>query len=246
MNIENPYLGVSFLVSYVIAIICVFWLFGQSSNEALIASLLAITALGGASFAIFRHQRALMSESSQFQPSPLTPDSPILNSLMKGAIEVVCRGVSVPQTPESADLRAFIFQVRNNELVCSHYWSPNPTKEEVGITRFALDRELANEVSVVRAALDRQPCRTEINVNVQGMEGVSGEIDPDLTFVLAAPIFNPDGSVWGVVDFDSGNDVGKDLLKTTVSDTVMYILAEHLRLIFSLTEENESTGQASK
>ena len=239
MNIEKPYLAVGFIAAYLISLISVFWLFGDNTLNVLIVCLVSITALAGASVTIFRYQQAQTLNDSTIRPSPLTPDSPILSSLIQGAIETVCRGVSVPQTPETAGLRAFIFQLRGNELVCSHYWSPNPTREEVGITKFALTRELADEVAVVRAALDKNPCRTAVAPLADNLEGVSGSIDAELNFVLAAPILNKDGTIWGVVDFDSGNDVGEALLKTTVSDSVMYNLAEHLRLIFSLTEEPE-------
>lgn len=159
-------------------------------------------------------------------------------------METVCRGVSVPQTPESASLSAFIFKVEGKELVCTHYWAPNPREEQVGILRFALLPELADRVAVVRAALEKKPCRTPVDPIPEGTEGVSGSIDPDLSFVLAAPILNKDNSVWGVVDFDVENEIGKTLLMNTVSDSVLYKLADHLRLIFSLTEQNRGVEAA--
>jgi predicted nucleotide-binding protein len=58
--------------------------------------------------------------------SPRTPDTEVLNNLVNGALQTVCRAVSVPQTPESAKLRVFIFKKLGDQLVCSHYWSPNP------------------------------------------------------------------------------------------------------------------------
>jgi len=241
MEIEQSHLKIVFAISYLVAVVSVFWLFSDSGHEPLIVSLTSITAISASAIAIFRHRKEIEAEFG-IVPSPLTPDSPLLNKLMAGAIETVCRGVSVPQTPESADLSAFIFRLENSELVCTHYWSPNPRQEQVGVNRFELRQDLLDKVAVVQAALDKRPHRTPVAPLEEGTQGVSGDIDPTLNFVLAAPILNEDKTVWGVVDIDSGNDAGKALLSNSVSDTVMYNLAEHLRLIFSLTEPgNENT-----
>ena len=61
------------------------------------------------------------------------------------------------------------------------------------------------------------------------------EMSKELSFVLAAPIRNSDGTLWGIVDFDAGNEVGVSLLKTDVSDAVMYQLAQHVSVICSLS-----------
>ena len=236
MQLEKNNLNIAFIASYLIAIVSIFWVFKNNTYGPLIVALSSVTALAGSVIAIYIFNKKQVSENTGIKPSPLTPDSPLLNKLMEGAIATVCRGVSVPQTPESADLSAFIFKLERNELICSHYWSPNPRQEQVGINRFELKRELANQVAVVRAALDKAPCRTSVDPIPDGTNGVRGAIYPELNFVLASPILNEDKSVWGVVDFDSGNDAGKTLLMNTVSDSVMYHLAEHLRLIFSLAE----------
>lgn len=235
MNIERPFLAISFVVSYLVAVISTFWLSSDGSYNPLIVALISVSALAATAIEILRQRQSALTAAT-IRPSPLTPDSRILSRLMQGAIETVCRGVSVPQTPETADLRAFIFQLNGSELVCSHYWAPNPVQEEVGLTKFNLERDLADKIAVVRAALDKRTCRTAVEPIANGTEGISGNIDPELNFVLATPILNRDGSIWGVVDFDSGNDIGKALLQTSVSDSVMYHLAEHLRLIFSLSE----------
>lgn len=235
MNIEKPFLVVAFIAAYVISLVSVSWLFSDNTFEPFVAALISITALAGAAFEIHRYQ-VKTNASATIQPSPLTPDSRILSRLMQGAIETVCRGVSVPQTPETADLRAFIFQLKGGELVCSHYWAPNPVQEEVGITKFSLRPELVDKIVVVDAALNQKTCRTPVVPIPEKTDGVEGGIDPELNFVLATPILNKDKSLWGVVDFDSGNEIGKALLQTTVSDSVMFHLADHLRLIFSLAE----------
>jgi len=179
--------------------------------------------------------------SAAFLPSPLTADSPLLNEIIRGAVHTVCRGVTVPKTPEEARLRAFIFKKHGNQLVCTHFWAPDNlrVKEEVGLS-FDLDRALADKVVVIKAFFDRRPARTAVQPMPKNMKGVKGEVSEDLEFVLAVPIYNRDkeSSIWGVVDFDTSNDIGRALLSNDVSDTVMYHLADHLRLIFSLSEQS--------
>jgi hypothetical protein len=171
------------------------------------------------------------------QPSPLTPNAPLLNELVRGAIETVCRAVSLPQTPENARIRAFIFRVERNDLVCTHFWSPNPTQEEVGL-RFELRPDLVDKIAVVSAALSRRIARTPVAELPKRLPGVKGNVAGDLNFVLAAPIYDNDMSIWGVVDFDTATDAGQSLLQNEVSDQVMFQLARHLRVIFKL----ESAG----
>jgi hypothetical protein len=43
------------------------------------------------------------------------------------------------------------------------------------------------------------------------------------------------GVFGGTVDFDAGNEKGKELLLTEVSDAAMFQLAQHLQLILSLS-----------
>jgi hypothetical protein len=71
---------------------------------------------------------------------------------------------------------------------------------------------------------------------------VRGEVSEDLSFVLAVPIYNrdPEKSIWGVVDFDTSNDIGRALLSSAISDNVMFHLAEHLSLLFALSEAQGS------
>ncbi len=177
------------------------------------------------------------------QPSALTPDMPLLNELVRGAIETVCRAVSLPQTPESAQLRAFIFRVEGNSLVCTHFWSPNPTREEVGLS-FQLTRKVADDgVVVVRAALNREITRTDVRPLPADEQGIRGQVSPDLLFILAAPIFDANNqNVWGIVDFDAATEAGRSLLLNDVSDQVMFQLARHLRLMFALHGTDHRQG----
>lgn len=233
-SIDDKNLSFALFAAALVAIASVIWLHQSPEYEPLIVAIGGIAGTVAAAVALVRHARQASSDAKLYA-SALTPDSPILKRLMEGAVETVCRGVSVPQTPESAALSAFIFRLENRELVCTHYWAPNPRKEQVGLLRFAFSEEVAKRVAVVRAAISKEPCRTSVAPIPEGSPGISGDID-SINFVLATPILNPDKSVWGVVDFDSANEVGKALLRTEVSDTVMHNLAAHLRLIFSLTE----------
>jgi len=197
------------------------------------AVILIVTLIG---IVIVEVTEAKASGSQPMQPSPLTPDLSLLNELVNGAIQTVCRAVSVPQTPESAKLRAFIFRKEGNQLVCTHYWSPNPAREMVGKLRFEINAAVSERVAVVRAVIDEGICRTPVAPLPDDLKGIVGDVSEDLSFVLAAPILDPSGAIWGIVDFDAGNDIGKSLLQTEVSDSVMFQFAKHIRIIFSMTD----------
>lgn len=169
-------------------------------------------------------------------PSPLTPSTDLLDQLINGVLQTVCRATSLPQTPESAKLRVFIFRLEGgDQLVCRYYWSPNPTREEVGTTRFTVSEEVAREVAVVRSVLSRKITRTPVRPPSELVKSETQDaIKKDLTFVLAQPIFSDDGSVWGTVDFDTSTETGQALLSTDVSDAAMFQLSQHLQVIFSL------------
>jgi hypothetical protein len=171
--------------------------------------------------------------------SPLTPEDPLLKSIVIGVMHTVCRGVTVPRTPEEAKLRAFIFRKQGEALVCTHFWAPESmiVKEHVGLN-FPLERKLADRVAVVRAYFDGEPARTPVEEFSEDEAGVIGEISDEINFVLAVPIFSDESrsNIIGVVDIDSSNEIGQALLASSVSDNVMWHLAEHIRLLFSLTE----------
>ena len=171
--------------------------------------------------------------------SPHTTAGPFLKALVSGAIETVCRAVSLPQTPETAGLRVFIFRAESNGLICTHFWSPNPTQEQVGL-RFELRPNLANEVAVVDAALNRRTVGKPVQTLASGSSGGAGEVSPDLKFVLATPIYDGDQGILGVVDFDTSTEAGAALLQTKISEQVTYQLARHLGVIFTLDKEGRS------
>ncbi len=175
--------------------------------------------------------------ANRLNPSPLTPRSEFLNEVINSAIQTVCRAVSLPQTPQSAKLRVFIFRKEHNQLVCSHYWSQDPVTEQVGKLRFDLTSEVATRVAVVRAVTDEKICRSSIEPIPANTQGVIGDVSDELKFVLAAPIKDIENNIWGTVDFDTSSDTGKALLSTEVSDAVMFQLAKHLSVIFELEHQ---------
>lgn len=175
-----------------------------------------------------------LDAAGEVRPSLHTPASPLLNELVNGALQTVCRAVSLPRSPEAVKIRVFIFEKRGTQLVCSHYWAPNPAKELVGKLKFDITPEVANRVAVVRAVINEEVTRTKIAPLPPALEHSSGGVAEDLSFVLAAPIFNDDRSVWGVVDFDASTAEAEMILSTDVSDATMFQLAQHLRIIFSL------------
>lgn len=236
----------AFLIFTACAVVAAFWLFNQQGYEPLIALLTSIAGqVGIGTHLAIRSSIPLKDpeeRSSEWRRSPLTPDSPLLNSLVKGAIETVCRGVSLPRLPEEAQLRVFIFRKEGNSLVCSHFWSANPTTEKVGVNRFDINSDLAAKVAVVRAVLDRKTVGMGVNPLDETESGVRGDV-AEINFVLAAPILKTDKSIWGVVDFDSSNEAGRTLLMNKASESVLYQLAEHIKLLLELAEEDAGSGR---
>ena len=174
------------------------------------------------------------SKPTEVIPSPLTPSTDLLDKLVNGALQTVCRAVSIPETPETAKLRVFIFRRRGNQLICTHYWAANPVKELVGNLRFDINSEVAKCVAVVRAFIDNKITRTDVKPLPPDMPGKTGLVSEELTFVLATPIHGDDGDVWGTVDFDAANEIGRQILSNEKSDAAMFQLAQHLEVIFSI------------
>jgi hypothetical protein len=150
--------------------------------------------------------------------------------------------MSAPVTPEEASLRAFIFRKEGEELVCRYFWDPYESAEKIGTTRFHIDDKTASRVVVVRCLFDNATRRTKADETERSsvaplpkdFKGVKGKIKPTLRYVLAAPIRNEDDTIWGVVDFDVSNNIGKKLLqKEEASNAVMLHLARHLSSILA-------------
>lgn len=165
------------------------------------------------------------------QPSTRTPDKKLLNRLVNSSIETLCLATSLPASPSRLRLRVFIFRVESQELVCRYFWSANQVTEQVGLTRFALTEEIAKQVAVVRAALKRTTCRTAVRPLKQDSEGVIGDVEDELSFVLACPLFARDNTVWGTVDFDTSTPEGEQLLRTEDAAQAIFRIAKHLEII---------------
>jgi hypothetical protein len=89
--------------------------------------------------------------------------------------------MSMPVTPEQASLRVFIFRKEDDELVCRYFWDPNPSEENVGVTRFKINPETASRILVVRCLLDKETRRSEADddaVRDVADETASGVVKP--------------------------------------------------------------------
>jgi hypothetical protein len=178
-------------------------------------------------------------------PSSATPDSAVLNGLVNSTLEVICRATSLPDDPAVAGMRAFIFKVEGDKLMCRYFWALNPTTEEVAVTSFPLTEEAAEEVAVVECVLRKKTTRTEVQPLSADLSPELGPVDSDLRYVLAAPIWNETSTeVWGTVDFDASNHLGRERLSSEAAKAAILGLTQHLRVIFNLTEP--SANPASK
>ncbi|HLI57226.1 MAG TPA: hypothetical protein VKY26_09390, partial [Actinomycetota bacterium] len=61
-----------------------------------------------------------------------------------------------------------------------------------------------------------------------------GAVEPDLAYVLAAPIHDRNRAVWGTVDFDTSSRIGEERLSTPLADAAVFQLTQHLQVILSL------------
>lgn len=164
-----------------------------------------------------------------------------LNLAITAALETVCRAVAAPLTPEQAGLRAFIFRKESDELVCRYFWDPLEAAEEVGITRFKIDKKNASEVSVVDCYMAGALRSTKGVEIVKGTAvsplsnkiDLTGDIKSTIKYILAAPIRNNDDKIWGVVDFDTSDTQGRHILETRTSNAVLLRLANHLSTLLA-------------
>jgi hypothetical protein len=177
-------------------------------------------------------------------PSSGTPSTQILDSIINGAIQAVCRAVTLPNTPQGVKLRVFIFDIKGQELVCSHLWAQDPVREQVGILKFAININVAKKIAVVRAAMNGTTCRSAVEPIPKSTPGIAGDVSDDLTFVLAAPIKDATGRICGTVDFDTASDGGRELLSTESAESVIYHLAEHIGAIMSLRQPRLSDARS--
>lgn len=110
----------------------------------------------------------------------------------------------------------------------------SPVRKEKGLVRYG-NRFRAR--SIVRCFREATTSRTDDVADAKGrivkrlpkhLKGVKGNVKSSLRYVLAAPIWNEDGSIWGVVDFDASSEAGRKRLQSNVSRSVILRLAGHL------------------
>jgi hypothetical protein len=175
-------------------------------------------------------------------PDPKTPHVDVLagidlDDIVNGFIQAICGAFSLPYGPEKMRFRIFIFQKKGAELVCTHHWAPNPVSEKVNKLRFQINWELAKKVAVVRAFMDEEVCKTKIEPLPSDTVGVSGDPEPSLKYVLAAPI-NKQGEVWGTVDIDTADEAGIKILESLQTESALFRFAKHLGFLLHLSELN--------
>ncbi|WP_420581603.1 hypothetical protein [Reichenbachiella sp.] len=185
-----------------------------------------------------------LNSSKGFGATPETDKkaSKFLNNLVLAALETVCRAVSLPADPGAIGIRVFIFKKEDDELVCKYSWSQNPVEEVVNKLKFKISQNSSREVAVVKSALNRKIEESEIkpiseNLKLNGE--VVGDIDNQLTYVVAAPIYSSDNKIWGIVDFDTSSEVGMETLQKDSSKATMFKLASLLSTMFDI-EMNQS------
>lgn len=151
-----------------------------------------------------------------------------METMIDRTLQLVCRALSVPSSPEKAELRAFVFRKDESALVCSHFWAPYAVIEAVDVLKFEINAETEKEVAVVKAAMRKEVCAVQIKSLSTGLEGIQGAVESDLCFVLAAPILGPKGRVWGTVDFDTATPAGIKILNTAMSKALLLELGRYL------------------
>lgn len=152
-------------------------------------------------------------------------------ALVLKALMVVSHALCNPLNPGSARLRAFIFKKTDSRLICSHYWAPYAVDECEGAISFEINPETEKQIAVVKAAQKRKVCAVSVSVLPVNLDGVLGEVDKDLCYILAAPILSPEGEVWGTVDFDASSKEGEEILQSRMAQ---YVLMELGRLLYPI------------
>jgi hypothetical protein len=157
----------------------------------------------------------------------------LVEEVIQRTLMVICRSLAMPLSPDEAKLRAFIFKKKDEKLVCTHYWAPYAVVEATGIT-FEINAETEKQVAVVKAAQRKQVCAVSVSVLPDNMDGIQGNVDKDLCFILAAPILNLRGDkIWGTVDIDASNPRGEYILRNEMSRTALFELGKILYLILA-------------
>lgn len=155
-----------------------------------------------------------------------------LKIVIDNALQMACRAFCLPKSPEELRVRSFIFQKTGNKLICKHYYSPYKSKEQVERLEFDLNDDQSGVV-VVKAAMNNETTSGEINTQLQKDIATKLDIEDNLLYIIATPIY-VNNSLWGIVDFDTSHEDGMELLKkTNFSKAAICQLAEHIQSIVS-------------
>ncbi|MBD2754311.1 TIR domain-containing protein [Spirosoma validum] len=148
--------------------------------------------------------------------------------LVQSALQLVSKALTAPVDINVSKLRAFIFKKEDSILVCTHFWAPYPVIEVVGDLKFDINPLTVEQVAVVKAANKKRVIGVPVSPLSTEIDGVEGDVDEGLCFVLAAPILGPRGEVWGTVDFDASSEEGANLLRQPMAQNVIFELGKHL------------------
>jgi hypothetical protein len=159
-----------------------------------------------------------------------------IENLMHEALETICRLMGAPTPHQKAGLRVFIFRhelgdsrrLKEGELVCWSFYDPDDSKEKVGKTKFPNTRTAAKKFVVVKSFRENGIVGLPVEPVPAGFPEVKRRINPELKYVLAAPIHDRKGLKWGTVNFDAWNDRGVGVLEKKVAHGIIKRLAAHL------------------
>ncbi|WP_171090278.1 hypothetical protein [Usitatibacter rugosus] len=141
-------------------------------------------------------------------------------------LELSARAASLPSTPE--DIRAFLFGVESNDLICMGAWSLHKRCEDINVLQFNAKEHA--DLAVIKAWRMRQVQAAKIPRPSQAALAKDIKVEPGLKFVLAAPVVvGP--TIWGVVDFDTTTASGAKILASPSALTVVLKLAEQIAQI---------------
>ncbi len=153
--------------------------------------------------------------------------------LITNILRMVCSALTAPLSFTDAKLRAFVFRKEEEKLICSHFWAPYPVAEVVGQLMFVINSETEKQVAVIKAAVKKMVIAAPISMLPEDMDGMEGDVEKDLCFVLAAPILGPYGEVWGTVDFDASSHAGLEILTKNMAENILFELGKHLYTVLS-------------
>jgi hypothetical protein len=158
-------------------------------------------------------------------PKPLPVVWPPKDTIEQ-ALEASCRAASLPRYPGDVGLRAFLFVLQGNELVCKAGWAERQHRE-VGSVSFRVDDRDEDAPVVVRAFRAGGAVFDPAPPSVKGRKGVKGAVHEEIKAILAAPIRGPDGALIGTIDFDAVAPAGTGVLATSEAKVAILALARH-------------------